>query len=190
MNPRPIVWTPLRLIAPALLIALAAAGCANPVPPDQNADVKNLVHEDRFFIAGTPTEAGLRRMAREGVKTVIDLRREDEPIGDEAKLAEALGMRYFHIPLKSDAMSFAQANQFLEAMELAGNESVLIHCAGGSRAGAMYGLYLGARGICSPDEAVRRAKQAGLRNERLGSDVRGYLDDAAMRRVATPSPGG
>lgn len=176
------------------VIALAAwvafsAGCAQPKPQEPAADVKNLVHQDRYYIAGTPTEAGLRRMAREGVKTVIDLRREDEPLGDEGKYAEALGMKYFRVPMQSDRLTPDQANAFLEAMELAGNQPVLIHCASGNRAGAMYGLYLGARGVCSAEEAVRRACEAGLKNEQLGSDVRQYLEDAAARRVATPSPG-
>lgn len=177
-----------------LVIALAAgvafsAGCAQPKPQEPAADIKNLVHQDRYYIAGTPTEAGLRRMAREGVKTVIDLRRDDEPLGDEGKLVESLGMKYYRVPMKSDEMTSDQANAFLEAMELAGNQPVMIHCAGGSRAGAMYGLYLGARGVCSAEEAVRRAREAGMKNEQLGSDVRNYLEEAAARRVATPSPG-
>lgn len=166
-----------------------ATGCAQPKPQELVADIKNLVHQDRFYIAGTPTEAGLRRMARAGVKTVIDLRRDDEPIADENKLAESLGMKYFRVPMQSDRMTADQANAFLEAMELAGNEPVMIHCAGGSRAGAMYGLYLGARGLCNAEEAVRRAREAGLKNEQLALDVRRYLEDAAARRVATPSPG-
>lgn len=168
---------------------LLATGCMQPKPQEPVADIKNLVHQDRYYIAGTPTEAGLRRMAREGVKTVIDLRRDDEPLGDEGKQAEALGMKYFRVPMQSDRMTPDQANAFLEAMELAGNQPVMIHCAGGSRAGAMYGLYLGARGACSAEDAVRRAREAGLKNEQLGSDVRHYLQDAAARRVATPSPG-
>lgn len=176
------------MIAAAFGLPLST-GCAQPKPQEPAADVKNLVHQDRYYIAGTPTEAGLRRMAREGVKTVIDLRRDDEPLADENKLAESLGMKYFRVPMQSDRMTPDQANAFLEAMELAGNEPVMIHCAGGSRAGAMFGLFLGARGACSAEEAVRRAREAGLKNEQLGSDVRNYLQDAAARRVAAPSPG-
>lgn len=191
MNNRPPArfWLNALLLIASVAGITLSAGCAQPKPQEPAADVKNLVHQDRYYIAGTPTEAGLRRMAREGVKTVIDLRRDDEPLADENKLAESLGMKYFRVPMQSDHMTPDQANAFLEAMELAGNEPVMIHCAGGSRAGAMYGLYLGARGACSAEEAVRRAREAGLKNEQLGSDVRNYLQDAAARRVATPSPG-
>lgn len=186
MNHRRIAAIAITL--PTLLV-IASSGCANPAPQEPAADVKNLVHQDRYYIAGTPTEAGLQRMSREGVKTVIDLRTDAEITGDEDKRARELGMKYFRVPMKSNTMTNDQANAFLEAMELAGNEPVMIHCAGGSRAGAMYGLYLGARGACSAEEAVRRAREAGLKNEQLGSDVRNYLQDAAARRVATPSPG-
>jgi protein tyrosine phosphatase (PTP) superfamily phosphohydrolase (DUF442 family) len=54
---------------------------------------------------------------------------------------------------------------------------VLIHCGSANRASGMYAVYLGAVKGLSTDEAIARARQAGLREAELEHDVRDYLDN-------------
>src|SRR5262249_9865311 len=57
------------------------------------------------YVAGQPTEAALREMAAQGVKTVINLRTQREMDNrqqvpyDEAAVAKELGITYVNIPL-------------------------------------------------------------------------------------------
>ena len=55
---------------------------------------------DRVYRGGQPTDRGFRELAAAGVKTVVDLREDDERSKDEKRLVKALGMRYVNIPMK------------------------------------------------------------------------------------------
>ncbi len=158
----------------AVGILVLGFGCSSPEGPVEVADVngvKNLNQDGRIYIAGTPSPDGLDELKSRGVKTVIDLRRPEELSGGEAEAARQRGITYFHLPMQSDQVTEEQAARFMKIMRENESEPVLLHCAGGNRAGAMYGLYLGASGQCPLDEAIKRAKAAGLRNEKLEKDV-------------------
>ncbi|GMU32627.1 MAG: protein tyrosine phosphatase family protein [Planctomycetia bacterium] len=149
------------------------AGCSQ-TGPERVADVqgvKNLSRDGDIYIAGTPTPEGLEGLKQRGVKTVIDLRQPKEGTADEEAAARALGLRYINIPMESDKLTDAQASAVLEAMEQAGGEPVLMHCSGGNRAGAAYGLYLGKTGKCPTAEAIDRARAAGMKNPKIESDM-------------------
>lgn len=151
-----------------------AAGCAGPGGPNKVEDisgVKNLSRDGRIYIGGTPDHEGLTALKARGVRTVIDLRQSEELRGDEAEAVRQRGMVYHHLPMQSDQLTDQQAETFIRIMRECDKEPVLVHCAGGSRAGAMYGLYLGADGKCPLDEAIQRARAAGLRNEKLEKDL-------------------
>jgi uncharacterized protein (TIGR01244 family) len=138
-------------------------------------EVKNLHRDGRFYIAGAPTRRGLEDLKAEGVRMVIDLRQPAEGTDAEASIARELGMAYTNIPMKSDTLTDEQAERILLAMKSAGDGPVLIHCAAGNRAGAAYGLFLGAGGSCPADEAIERAKRAGMKNPTLTEALRQRL---------------
>jgi len=170
-------------IAAASAAGLVAflAGCAQSAGPKQVTEVsgvKNLSRDGRIYVAGAPTPEGLRQLKQRGVTTVIDLRTETEAGTQEAQAAQAEGLNYIHIPMASDKLTEQQIDAFMEAMQTSDGDPVLVHCASGNRAGAMYGLYLGKSGQCPASEALRRAKAAGLKNEKLETDVAEALDDA------------
>lgn len=161
------------------LVAVALAACHQPNPqPVEIAGVKNAVQDDRVYIAGAPTEAGLREMKSRGVTTVIDLRGEQEGASQERAYAESMGLSYIHIPMKSDQMTPEQARAVVEGFEKHKGERILLHCAGGNRAGAAYGAYLGVSGKCSAEEALRAAEKAGMKNEGLKSQTKARIEEA------------
>lgn len=170
-----------------ILCSLAlSSGCAaphaGPVPVEGVTGVKNLKKDGQIYVAGTPTADGLDQLKARGVTTVIDLRGPDEIKPEEVDAARARGMTYVNIPMKSNEMTRDQLDAFMETMREHAGEPVLVHCAGGSRAGGMYGAYLGKSGQCPVDEAVRRAKAAGLKNPELEEDLSQVLtDDRATR---------
>ncbi len=127
------------------------------------------------YVAGAPTEAGLREMKARGITTVIDLRGENEGVAQERATAAALGLTYIHIPMKSDQMTSEQARAVVDGFAKHKGEKILLHCAGGNRAGAAYGVYLGATG-CTTDEAIRMAEKAGLKNEALKKATREQIE--------------
>lgn len=165
-----------------LMGVLPGSGCAQdgPSPVSDVSGVKNLSRDGDIYVAGTPTPEGLEALKARGVKTIIDLRQPQEGTAEESEAANALDLRYINIPMRSDELTEAQANALMDAMNQAGDEPVLLHCAGASRAGAAYGLFLGRSGKCAPDDAVQKARAAGMRNEKLKTDLESRLTEASQ----------
>ena len=162
----------------------AKAGANGPAPVSDTS-AKNLHRDGDILIAGEPTPAGLEALHAQGVKTVIDLRTEPDKMATEKELAQKLGMKYFAIPMQSNELTDQQAAELLRAMKQHDHGEVLIHCAGGNRAAGAYGYYLGATGQCPIQEALERAKNAGLKNPQLAESVRQRLTTRPAGAPAT-----
>jgi uncharacterized protein (TIGR01244 family) len=166
-----------------ILSTVHCLGCQQPGPATVQVNgVKNVMQDGDLFIAGAPTAEGLSEMKRQGVRTVIDFRGEDEGVAEERQAAAALGLDYIHIPMKPDSMSPEQVSALTKAMGKHRNQKVLMHCAGGNRAAAMYGAYLQDSGQCSPEQAVDRAKRAGMTNPKTEAALRGCFAPATGSR--------
>jgi protein tyrosine phosphatase (PTP) superfamily phosphohydrolase (DUF442 family) len=102
---------------------------------------------DDVFIAGQPTEKGLRELRSRGVTTVVNLRTPPEMAKvpfDEPKLAKELGMDYVSIPVRGTSdmpYSPAALKQFADVMSNAKGK-VLLHCTVAWRASHLWAAYL------------------------------------------------
>jgi uncharacterized protein (TIGR01244 family) len=132
--------------------------------------------EADLIAAGQPTAEQLKEAAKAGYKTVLDLRPPAEERGfDEAKAAREAGLEYVNLPVTADTLDAATLDQFLEIMEKA-ERPVLVHCATSNRVGALYYAYLVLEKQMSREEALAKAKEAGLRSPELEQKVDGLLD--------------
>lgn len=121
---------------------------------------------DDHYAAGQPTRAHLAQLAREGVRTVINLRGTDEPVDyDEAAEAARLGLRYVTLPISGPAdLDRERVRQFGGLLDEARREGgVLIHCASSNRVGAMVALDEAFNRGCALDDAIERGRAAGLK---------------------------
>lgn len=102
---------------------------------------------DDMFIAGQPTEAGLRELKAQGVTTIVNLRTPPELARvnfDEAALARELGMTYVYLPVRGDTLfpyAPATVTKFGEAVSQAKGK-VLLHCTVAWRASHLWAAYL------------------------------------------------
>jgi uncharacterized protein (TIGR01244 family) len=119
---------------------------------------------DRYS-SGQPSPEQLERLAREGVRTVINLRTPGEPDQyDEEAEARRHGLRYVSIPV-AGAQDLTPktvrrfADELAQAHQLG---AVLIHCASANRVGAMVALEHGWHEGANPREALALGRAAGL----------------------------
>lgn len=93
---------------------------------------------DNIWRSGQPSREGYARLAKEGLKTVVNLR---EEFPQDKELVPD-GVRYVYIPIKDErAPTDEQAKQFMEVASDPANWPLLVHCHGGEgRAGVMSGL--------------------------------------------------
>ena len=117
------------------------------------------------YASGQPTPADLARLAREGVRTVINLRAPAEPAEyDEAAEAAQLGLQYVALPIAGAAdLDRERVRKFGLLLDAARREGgVLIHCASSNRVGAMVALDEALNRGASLQAALTHGRAAGL----------------------------
>lgn len=121
--------------------------------------------DEAHFAGGQPTREELAQLAREGVRTVINLRAPGETVDyDEPAEAKRLGMRYATLPIAGAGdLDRERIQHFGRMLEEARREGgVLIHCASSNRVGAMVALDEALNRGRSLDSALERGRAAGL----------------------------
>lgn len=169
--------TALSRLAAAAVVLLA--GCqADRSRPTRVDDphVKNLYQSGDVYISGAADEAGLEELGRRGVKVVVDVRLPEQVSAGYPERVRALGMRYHHVPMKSDQLTPEQAEQLAAIMRESGEQSMWLHCSSGNRAAAAYGVYNATCRKLTVEEALEQARAAGMRNEKISQDLREYLE--------------
>ncbi|MXS86413.1 hypothetical protein ABO04_11080 [Nitrosomonas sp. HPC101] len=119
--------------------------------------------------SGALAQDSIRELAKHSFNTVIDLRVESEGTPSEKKAVEAAGMTYINIPVTNDGVNESQLTAFKRALEQA-SPPILIHCATGNRAGAMWTAYRLNEGV-SPEIAFKEGRAAGM-SASMGERIR------------------
>ena len=167
----------LSLLAALLLAAPALADVAPRPDRVVEPDLKNKIELDggTLVLGGAPSAEELTHWARDGFRTVIDLRAPTEPGHAEHKArVEALGMTWLGLSIAgADGVTFDNAAAMVALLEQAERPTIL-HCASGNRVGALFALAVGSIPGTSADEAIAYGKARGL--TRLEPKVRELLD--------------
>ena len=152
----------------ALLLATPTLADIAPRPQTKRVlepSLKNQIALDggTLVLGGTPAPEELAAFARDGFKTVIDLRGPTEPEYAEHKArVEELKMTWIGLPVAgADGVTFANAAAMVELLEQAEGPTIL-HCASGNRVGALFALAVGAIPGTSVDEAIAYGQARGL----------------------------
>src|SRR5438046_1425637 len=86
----------LRLIGFLLLLPGIVAARPAVEEPGEGDIPRFAILGEKLYRGGQPTEKGFQFLKEKGVKTIINLRGEDN---SEERLVEKLGMRYIRIPV-------------------------------------------------------------------------------------------
>jgi protein tyrosine phosphatase (PTP) superfamily phosphohydrolase (DUF442 family) len=158
----------LLLLLPALVLPAQDSGIPGAVE----------VRSGIFVLRGAPNEATCLAIKKQHITHVVDLRRDDEADADcqgESSRLHDLGVAYQRYALAKapppDDFDFLR--QILR--ELPKGSRVLIHCSNGNRAAAVVCPWLVLDKGLSLEEALRIAREAGLRLPETEEAVRRYL---------------
>lgn len=127
----------------------------------------NVKITDGLSVGGQPSQDGLRRLAEEGVKTVVNLRttgEKDQPLSpeEEGQQVGELGMRYVHIPVSMKSLEPEQVERF--RAELKNSPfPVFVHCASGKRAGAFAMMATAVEAGMSGEDTLKQAESMGFK---------------------------
>jgi tyrosine-protein phosphatase SIW14 len=118
---------------------------------------------DRIYRGAQPGDQAWPALAKLGVKTVIDLRREVEhSVADEKRMVEAAGMKYVNFPMNGfDTPTPDQMTRVLALMD--GGDPVFVHCKQGrDRTGTVIATWRMAREQWANEKALGEARECGL----------------------------
>ena len=160
-----------------------------PLSDDTARDLARMLPNGRLTLPGVVTAGQLsaeqfRAAAVAGMKTVLDLRPPDEARGyDEPATAREAGVDYRCLPVTAASLGTAQ---FAEVRRVIGDltlRPLLIHCATANRVGAVLIPHLVLDQGMDSREALRVAREIGLRNDELARSAFEYVG----RETAEPT---
>jgi uncharacterized protein (TIGR01244 family) len=134
--------------------------------------------DHKVYFTGQPDKDALGQFAGFGVKTVINLRSEQEKANvgfDEKSVVEKAGMKYVQAPMGLGIPDAPTLQKIMDSLDSAKDAPVLMHCANSNRAGAIWALYAGQRNNQTVDEAIAEGKAAGMKMPALENAVREAL---------------
>ncbi len=161
-----------KILTLALMLAAAVPVLAG--EPPVKLDTKKLTEvpnavllEENLIAGGAPGAKGLGQAAEQGVRTVIDLRNPEEGTSEEKDHAEAVGLKYVNIPVSVENFSPRQAEQLSEVLKDPATGPVLLHCATGQRAAAVWALHRNLHEGVPAEQALSDAQAKGLKKPAL-----------------------
>jgi tyrosine-protein phosphatase SIW14 len=155
----------ITLATVVLSLSFTARGALAETPPIPNFHQVN----EHVYRGGQPAPETWQILAKMGVKTVVDLRREDEhSTAAEAQAVAAVGMNYVNVPMKGIvAPTNEQIAKVLALLD--SEEPVFVHCKrGADRTGAVIACYRIAHDRWQSQQALREAKSLGMGLVQLG----------------------
>lgn len=176
----------------ALLPVVALAGCVHgPYPwhegttvePEEVAGVPNLTSfGDEVYFAAQPEPEAFQALADRGVKTVINLRTDEEMAQlpfDESEVVREAGMSYFQVPIGREEPEAATIEIFNNLVDDPDNHPIFVHCASSNRVGYLWSMLRGSRHDLPEDQAIEEGRAAGMRSPELERRARSYIQGSA-----------
>lgn len=149
---------------PSLSTASPANATAAPTAPAVPL-LERALRDGRVLLSAQPSAEDLATLRAGGVDRVINLRAESEMASlgfDQRALLSAEGVAYSALPISGNADYTPAALDAVSALMADPSQTVLLHCASGTRAGHLYAAWLVREQGLSPDEAMRRVAPLGL----------------------------
>ncbi len=146
----------------SLLLIVSFANFAHAQKAVKNKDLPNFAQVNANLYRGAqPTEAGIKELAKMGVKTIVDLRGEEDKARVEEVLARKAGVRFVNVSLSNwFEPKTADIERILKEIDAPENQPVFVHCRrGADRTGTVIGVYRIRHDGWTAKQAIAEAKR-------------------------------
>ena len=141
----------------------------------------------KLYRGGQPKQGGLQKLSSLGIKTIINLRDDDEHEQTEEAEARAAGFQYFNIPMaRLGRPSDKTIEDVLALLNKSENQPVFVHCKLGSdRTGTVIAIYRMEHDGWTSEQAKAEAKHYGMNIWQM--EMKDYISDYYKRRQSDQS---
>jgi protein tyrosine/serine phosphatase len=149
-----------------ILLAIALILSARPPDISSSGNIPRFsLLATNLYRGGQPTEEGFQFLKDNGIKTIVNLRGEDN---SESGIVRALGMNYVQIPVGEIGLLTripeAAIEQYFKLVGNPANYPIFFHCRrGADRTGTLAALYRIRVEGWNADKAYREARDVGMR---------------------------
>jgi protein tyrosine/serine phosphatase len=172
-------------VASLLVLALTLSALAQEA---RYAELPNF-HQvnSQLYRGAQPIAGGLQRLKAIGIKTIVNLRRDDDRTRAEGDTARALGLRYYSVPLPGfSAPKDKEVQQVLDIINAPDNQPIFVHCRHGEdRTGTIIACYRITHDGWTATQAKKEAESCGMSWTQVG--MKRYIDKFYKQRQ---KPGG
>ena len=167
----------LSLFALVLGVGVAIAAQEKVTKPG----ITNFTRVDAVVACGGATDmSALEGLKNDGFKAVINLRQASERganIEENRSRAQALGLKYIHIPYNGSATDTKTFDDFLSAVADKSNQPVYIHCASANRVGSVWLAKRVLQDGWTVEKATQEARLIGLSAAPLEQFALKYINE-------------
>jgi tyrosine-protein phosphatase SIW14 len=143
---------------------------------------------DQLYRGAQPSDPGFKKLSELGIKTVVNLRGEDDLNRAEKTAVEAAGLKYFTVAMPGlSAPSDDQVAKVLAIIDDPNNQPVFIHCKrGADRTGTIGAIYRISKHGWNADKAIAEARHYGMSWAEFG--MRSYISNYYRQHAGTQTP--
>jgi tyrosine-protein phosphatase SIW14 len=166
----------LRTISVIVVLLVATLGASSRESKEEALPNFHQVNEN-LYRGAQPEKGWVKELTALKIKTVINLRGEDEGTSAEAAEARAAGLRYFSVPLPGlSRPKDEQVEKVLAIINDSQNWPVFVHCHHGEdRTGTIIAIYRITHDGWTSEEAKKEAKKYGMSRFQFG--MKSYIGD-------------
>jgi protein tyrosine/serine phosphatase len=172
-----------------MLVAVVAAGAGSQESQEKVLPNFHKVNE-HLYRGAQPLSGGMRLLAAQGIRTIVNLRGEDEGTRAEEQDARAAGLRYFNVPMQGlSRPTDEQVERVLSIINDSQNWPVFVHCNHGKdRTGTIIACYRISHDGWTSEKAKAEAKHYGMSWVQFGMKdyIKDYFDKHQGKRPAKP----
>jgi tyrosine-protein phosphatase SIW14 len=168
------------------LICFASASVAQEKPKYEELPNFNQVNRS-LYRGAQPKPGGIQRLAQLGIKTIVNLRDDDNRARTEETEARAAGLRYFNLPIDNFGRpSDERIERVLAVIKAPENQPVFVHCKrGADRTGTIIAVYRIEHDGWTSERAKAEANHYGMGSWQIG--MKNYIHDYYKRRLQRPA---
>ena len=180
-----------RCIATAVALLTSLVACSTPPPkpparvePAQLGAIKPIHKHGLVYLAGQPSAADLEAAKAQGVKTVLNLRKKDEPVAfDEAATVAGLGIEYLSLPFGTpEELTDGVFTQARGVLSNSAKRPLLLHCASANRVGAVWLAHRVLDQQVPYADALAEAKEVGLKSAPYEQRALEYIQSQSAKK--------
>ncbi len=136
----------------------------------------------QLYRGAQPKADGLQRLKAIGIKTIVNLRGEDDRTRGESEEARALGLRYYNVSLAEfSGPKDKEVQQVLDIVNAPDNQPVFVHCRRGEdRTGTIIACYRITHDGWNAARAKQEAESYGMSWTQVG--MKKYIDKFYKQR--------